>query len=229
MGAALLPKLPPSFPEQVRPLSAVTQISWFSSTICIGIPQLDAALGGIPRGALTEICGPPSSGRSTLLDSVLAKASAEGEFCALVDACDAFDPDSAAAAGVVLDQLLWVRCGRNVEHALKAADLVLHAGGFGVVALDLCEVAPRDVRRIPLSCWYRFRRVVEGTSTAFLVLEQETYARQCASLSLEMSRGKEIWSGTPACSQLLRGFEVRWAPRKPTRSVTGYFDARLVG
>ena len=78
-----------------------------------GIPDLD-----FPRGAVTEIYGPPSSGRTTLLLSALAQATAREEFCALVDAEDAFHPHSAAAAGVQLSRLLWVRCAHNAEQAL---------------------------------------------------------------------------------------------------------------
>ncbi|MGP8142392.1 MAG: hypothetical protein ACLQBU_10980 [Terriglobales bacterium] len=76
-----------------------------------GIPQLDSLTGGLPRGCLTEICGAPSSGRTSVLLFALARATERGEVCALVDASDAFDPASAAAAGMDLGRLLWVRCG----------------------------------------------------------------------------------------------------------------------
>src|SRR5271157_1556089 len=96
-----------------------------------GIREVDEATGGLPRGRLTEIVGPASSGRTSLLLSILAQATAREEICALVDAEDAFDPASAAAAGVRLDRLLWVRSANNAEHALKAADLLIQGGGFG--------------------------------------------------------------------------------------------------
>src|SRR5579864_4132593 len=79
-------------------------------TIATGIREVDSACGGLPRGAITEIVGPASSGRTTLLYSILAEATARGEACALVDASDAFDPASAAAAGADFQQLLWIRC-----------------------------------------------------------------------------------------------------------------------
>src|SRR6202142_4273518 len=78
-----------------------------------GIAAMDALTGGLPRGCLTEICGPDSSGRTTLLLAALAAATWRGEFCAIVDASDALDPPSLAAAGIELDRLLWVRCGEN--------------------------------------------------------------------------------------------------------------------
>src|SRR5258708_2021842 len=109
-----------------------------------GIPALD-----FPCGAVTEIYGPPSSGRTTLLLSALAQATAREEFCALVDVDDAFDPASAAAAGVALERLLWVRCGGTAEHALKVTDLLVHGGGFGLVAMGLGDTPPETGRRIP--------------------------------------------------------------------------------
>jgi hypothetical protein len=78
-----------------------------------GIPQLDSLTGGLPRGCLTEICGAPSSGRTSVLLFALARATQRGEVCALVDPSDAFDPASAAAAGMDLGRLLWVRCGQS--------------------------------------------------------------------------------------------------------------------
>ena len=85
-----------------------------------GIAALNALTGGWPRGCLTEICGPASSGRTTLLLAALAAATRHGEFCVLVDASDALDPRSAAdAACVELDRLLWVRCGEDAPKKLN--------------------------------------------------------------------------------------------------------------
>src|ERR1700694_6187683 len=78
-----------------------------------GIPQLDSLTGGLARGCLTEICGTASSGRTSVLLLALACATQRGEVCALVDASDAFDPASAAAAGMEMSRLLWVRCGEK--------------------------------------------------------------------------------------------------------------------
>jgi recombination protein RecA len=164
-------------------------------TVLTGVPEIDALAGGFPRGALTEICGPPCSGRTTVLLSALASRTAEAEVCALIDARDSFDPRSAEAAGVELQQLLWVRC-RSLDQSLRAADLVIQGGGFGFIALDLSDVAPETVRHVPLNAWFRFRRAVEDTSTVLLVLEQESNAKTCASLVLRMSMKAAKWSGT---------------------------------
>jgi recombination protein RecA len=163
-------------------------------TVLTGIPEIDALAGGFPRGALTEICGPPCSGRTTVLLSALASRTAAAEVCALIDARDSFDPRSAEAAGVELQQLLWVRC-RSLEQSLRAADLLIQGGGFGFIALDLSDVAPETVRHVPLNAWFRFRRAVEDTSTVLLVLEQESNAKTCASLVLRMSLKAAKWSG----------------------------------
>lgn len=173
---------------------------------------LPAGIAGLefPRGCLTEIVGPASSGRTSLLLSFLAEATCREEVCAIVDAGDALDPASAAAAGVDLARLLWVRCGGDAERALKAVDLLVQAGGFGVIVMDLGDVPPRTARRISLTSWYRLRRAVEHTPTALVVLGQEPQAKSCASLVLECARGEPVWSG-----KLLRGLRFHAERRKP--------------
>src|SRR5688500_9340979 len=101
------------------------------------IGRMPSGIAGIefPRGAISEITGPPSSGRSTVAYSTLAHATARGEACAFIDATDALNPAAAAAAGARLEQLLWIRVNGHLEHTLKAADLLIHAGGFGLIVL----------------------------------------------------------------------------------------------
>jgi recombination protein RecA len=248
---------------EVRPASA---------TVPCGIASLDAITGGLPRGALTEIFGCASSGRTSFLLTALAEATCRQEVCALVDAGDSLHPESAAAAGMNLQRLLWIRCGENLSHrnrdtkgigdfriddcrlknqnptsspqrnadqvvsesnresstvnrpsvrnlkleagnytghwplttghcvsnrqsrdwdsrleqVLKTTDLLLQSSGFGMVVVDLADVPPRFARRIPLASWFRFRRAVENTPTVLVVVEQEPYAKTCASLVLKM-------------------------------------------
>ena len=167
--------------------------------VSTGIPEIDAAVGGLPRGAMTEICGPPCSGRTSLLISALAARTAEGEACALVDARDSFDPYLASVAGVALKQLLWVRC-QNADQALRATDLLIQGGGFGLVAVDLSDIAPKIVRYVPLNAWFRFRRAVEDTPTILMVMEQEANAKTCASLVLRLKAEPAMWSEARAGS-----------------------------
>lgn len=75
-----------------------------------GIREIDFLTGGLPRACLTEICGPTSSGRTSLLLAAMAAATQREEVCALVDASDALNPQSAAAAGMDLKKMLWIRC-----------------------------------------------------------------------------------------------------------------------
>ncbi len=191
-----------------------------------GIADFDTALGGVPRGCVTDIYGPASSGRTSLMLSLMATA--REEFCALVDTSDTFDPKSAAAAGVELGRLLWIRCGGNAEYALKATDLLLQAGGFGLVAMDLGDVAPITARRISLASWYRLRRAVENTPTSLVVVEQAPHARACATLAVECTRGRVRWSGTPGCSQLLRGAAFAVDRRKPLRPGAAVIEAHAL-
>jgi recA bacterial DNA recombination protein len=111
-GSAFLLKRISALPK----LAAVTPASRLEvrptpEMVSSGIRELDALTGGLPRGCLTEICGPASSGRTSVLVAALAAATQRQEACALVDTTDAFDPVSAAAAGVNFERLLWVRCG----------------------------------------------------------------------------------------------------------------------
>ncbi len=251
------------------------------ATVPSGIAQIDALTGGLPRGALTEIFGPASSGRTSMILAALGEATRRQEVCALVDAGDSLHPESAATAGLDLRRLLWIRCGedlpqrhrgteeieelkneecrikkqqptindqqptssprmnadergsesihhssfiirqsarnpklatrnfadnwplttehcvsnrqsrawdRRLEQVLKTTDLLLQSGGLGMVVVDLADVPPRFARRIPLASWFRFRRAVENTPTVLLVVEQEPYARTCASLVLRMQQ-----------------------------------------
>jgi len=182
-------------------------------TVSAGISEIDSLAGGLPRGGLTEILGAPCSGRTSFLLALLATLTARAEFCALVDARDALDPHSAEAAGVELRRLLWVRC-RDIEQALRATDLLLQGGGFGLVALDLSDIPAQTVRRVPLNAWFRFRRGVENTPTVLILLEQEPSAKTCASLVLRVTAEAAHWSAKEGSSvrhahtRLLRGMQI---------------------
>jgi hypothetical protein len=232
-----------------------------------GISAIDVLTGGLPRGCLTEICGPASSGRTTLLLAALAAATHRGEFCAIVDASDALDPHSAAAAAVDLDRLLWVRCGENsskkspsqnsrfkqaaikfdqtglrqsehcLEQLLRATDLLLESGGFGLIVLDLCDITPQAARRIPLTTWFRFRRAVEHKPTILLAFEPYPIAGNCSSLLLKLGPAEAppqstVVAQNPAHSQLLTKLEITARldrsrlERKPARSASIAFASK---
>jgi hypothetical protein len=177
----------------------------------LAVPGLAAFFAqGISRGGIMEVNGLRSSGRTATVLHVLAQATRQGEVCAVVDLNCCFHPHSAAAAGVRLDRLVWVQCQRNLEHAMRSVDLLLHAGGFGVVLLDLCEAPGRALNQIPLSFWYRFRQVVEHTPTILLVCAETVQAKACTQNALQLKSKALHWTGR----KLLHGLEVMAAQRK---------------
>jgi hypothetical protein len=186
-----------------------------------GVPEVDALTSGLPRGAITEVFGANSSGRTSFILSTLAHATNVQEVCALVDTNDAFDPVSAASARMMFDHLLWVRCaregtlnvpeGKRIERAFKAADLLLQSGGFGLVALDLADIAPREVTRIISSWWFRFRRAIENTPTVLMVTAQASCVGSRAALALEVKKERVVWTSVndPNCdSAKVKGSSV---------------------
>jgi hypothetical protein len=161
-----------------------------------GISEIDQALGGLPRGAITEIHGAASSGRTSFMLATLAAATANEETCAVIDCSDTFDLLSATRAGVRFDGVLWVRCHNDLEHAFKSVDLLLHGGGFGFVVLSLADMPARSLRRIISTWWFRFRRAVENTPTVLLVLTPVACARSCAAMALELKNEGTMWPAT---------------------------------
>jgi hypothetical protein len=182
-------------------------------------PALPMLSGGLRRGAIVELLGRRSAGRTAALLHILACATSRGEVCAVVDTDDNFHPASAAEAGVELERLVWVRCRGNTEHAMRAADLLLHAGGMGVVVLDLCEVSTRVLNRIPLSYWFRFQRAIEGTPSILVVGARVTQARSCAAHVMELERKQAQWSGG-APFRLLQGMETMARIQRPAQTLS---------
>jgi recombination protein RecA len=254
----------------------------------VGIHEVDELLnGGLPVGAITEMVGPESSGRTAVALSLVSRLTHYGKVCAWVDVSDSLMPESAAAAGVVLSQILWVRCGvtqpasmpsaafnfallekymiaapakhglhgggcgghpRNetkglseavsgllrpesfaprcaepqrrarvereafgpsvqprmpriakakpakpwgrIEQALKATDLLLQAGGFSAIVLDMASIAPEYASRVPLATWFRYRAAAERTQAVFLLLTQHSCAKSSGELLLRFQPGE---------------------------------------
>ncbi|MDE3201955.1 MAG: hypothetical protein KGN79_13655, partial [Acidobacteriota bacterium] len=137
-----------------------------------------------------------SSGRTSLALTFLARRTQEGQVCAWVDVHDTLDPESAAASGVSLRQLLWVRCkdaGRaanskpwtRLDQALRAVDLILQTAGFAAVVLDLGSTEAKHAYRIPLATWFRFRQGVQRSRASLVVLGRESFAQSSAAVLLE--------------------------------------------
>jgi recombination protein RecA len=174
-----------------------------------GISALDVKLcGGFPRGQLSELVGPRSSGRTSVLARMLAAATARGELVALIDALDRFDVASGEAAGIDLQRLLWIRghvvsnpgmCRdtnqRALEQAVKALALVLQAGNFGLVAFDAADAPAEAIRRLPFTTWLRLQRMVEGGQTVCVLVGAGPMARSSAGLTLSLEHPSARFRG----------------------------------
>lgn len=176
-----------------------------------GCASLDTMLaGGLRRGHLSEIAGAVSAGATRLAIGMLAAATARGEAVALVDTSDTFDPASAAAHGVALPQLLWVRPGAAAK-ALKAFSLILQAGGFGLVVFDLAGVGAAELRQFPAATWLRVARTIEGSDTAALLLGRSRLARSAGGVTIALESVSPAWRGSAPRDRLFAGLEI--APR----------------
>jgi hypothetical protein len=172
---------------------------------------LESAGLAITRGTLNEFAG--TSGRTGLLLSLLSKLTREGEICAIVDSSNSFDPCSAVLAKVEIENLLWVKCGGNIEHAFMAADYLVQAKGFGAVWLNLNGVPRSQLRFVPRTFWYRYRNRIKETPTLLLVTANEPVTGSASQDSFVFSRERAVWSGTGRF-KLLREFHLSLHSRK---------------
>jgi len=299
-------------------------------TAATGICSVDELLrGGLPVGAISEIVGPECSGRTSLALSFVAQMTEVGKVCAWVDVSDSLHPESAAAIGVNLSRLLWVRCGvadagdgqkikngfsvpekyfapppvkkglhgggfgphprsevkglpeavsgflqadvtgprcaepqprrerekqtleavrpqakkegkavpsgkpwARIEQALRVTDLLLQAGGFSTIVMDMGGIAPEYASRVPLATWFRYRAAVERSQAVLLLLTQHACAKSSAGLVLRLEAGDALQEGSTVFSGMEYHAEVvreRFAPaaaavvpmRKPPQSERG--------
>jgi recombination protein RecA len=214
-----------------------------SAVVGTGVDVLDAVLqGGLPRGQLSEIVGARSAGRTTVLFQMMAAATRRGEIAALVDTVDRLDVASAIAAGIDLDRLLWIRGDaithhaaparaagelrdRTLDRAVKALNLVLQAGGFGLVALDLADLPVVALKRLPFTTWLRVQRTIEGSDTACVLVGPEPLARSAGGLTLTLS-ARASWTGAADRSRRLGGLDVITRIVSPRRRVDGEVTLR---
>ena len=223
LDCTLTSAIPPGKGDgRVAPTALASLDAGLCPTAHAGVTGPPGEGGGLPRGQLSDMTGPHSSGRTTLLLQMLAAATRRGEMTALVDTFDRLDLASVVAAGVDLDRLLWVRghtisrsqgsglrpqsgawppgpealVDRLIARALKALNLVLQAGGFGVVALDLADASPGALHRIPFTTWLRVQRTVDGSATACVLVAPQPLARSAGGLTLVLD-GRTQWAGEP--------------------------------
>jgi hypothetical protein len=199
-----------------------------------GIAQLDERLnGGWPRGHVSEIVGPRSSGRTWVMARTLAAATRRGELAALIDAFDGFDPPSVLPLAPAWPYVLWVRgqvpaparqrsgaarhadgdlVERAIDRAVKAAALVMQAGGFGLVVLDLADAPPEALRRLPFTTWMRLQRLLEGHDTVGVIVAAEPLGRSARGVTVRLDASGEVagaWQGEHDRGRLFRGVPAR--------------------
>ena len=128
-----------------------------------------------------------------------------------------------------------------LEQVLRTADLLLESGGFGLIIVDLADIAPQSARRIPLTTWFRFRRAIEHKPTILLAIEQQPIAGSCSSLLLQLgvlssqfsllssnhfSKNPDAQDWRPSHAQLFTELKIgaelirSRLDRKPARSIT---------
>ena len=188
---------------------------------------LDRGLaGGLPRGQVSEVVGPASSGRTSVAWAALAAASRRGESIALIDTFDRFDPPTAQACGIDLSRLLWVRgqavsktsvaidpawlpgvravngpgtfIERVIDRAIKALNLVVQSGVCTLVVIDLIDVPATALRRLPAATWFRIERAIEGSDTAVVILAATPIARSTGGRSIVLTGNGEPGTGNRA-------------------------------
>jgi recombination protein RecA len=196
-------------PGTLRPLG---RLSLGSSTI-------DGLLGGgFPRGHVSEIHGPCSSGRTGLALGLAACATRSGVWVAWLDPTDSFDPSSAAAAGSDLTRLLWLRGDpTKIKRSLSAAGVVLESGLFEIVILDVSSVEAAEWRRVPGTTWLRLERLIEGTPAALVIVASGHVFSGPGGVSLALSPCGARWSGPPGPGRLLQGLGAEAAAWSPTQ------------
>lgn len=174
---------------------------------------LDAFGLELTRGSVVEISGGPSSGKTSFALSLLAQLTNAGEVCAAVDACGRFDPCSAVLGGVELGNLLWVRCGGDVEKAFISADYLVQAKGFGCIWLDLTGLPLNKLRLVPKTYWYRYRTRIKETPTILLVTAGEHVTGSASQGAFVFDRERTTWSGSGKF-KLLREIQLRMHTQK---------------
>jgi hypothetical protein len=193
--------------QLVRPAS---ELAGEPSLVGSGLPKLDQVCqGGLPRGRISEVVI-ATGGGATVLYALLAAASSRGELAALVDPADGFVAASAAHAGVTLERLLWVR-PHGCKAALRAAEVILETGGFGLLVVDLWA-RPTPKAAVSVGAGMRLNKLAHKTQTAVVVLSARREAGTFSSLTLEVQAGPARWGGRG--ERFLEGIELSFHLRR---------------
>jgi hypothetical protein len=154
------------FPREIPPPA---------SLLTTGIECLDRSLeGGMRRGTITQLVAPyPSCGSASLLhDLIDSMHAAASQFVALIDGKNSFEPLGNT------DLLLWIRC-ENANQAIRATDLIIRDGNIVLSILDLKQNEVQELRKVPLTAWYRLQRVAADSGTTLLLITSHYISGSC--------------------------------------------------
>lgn len=175
---------------------------------------LEVAGLAFSRGSLVEISGGAASGKTSIALNLLAELTVNGEICGVVDSMNGFDPISAANSGVVLENLLWIRCCGNVERAFMSADHLVQSKGFGAIWLNLSGLPIKKLRMVPKTYWYRYRTRIKETPTMLFVTAEEPVTGSASVDAYTFSRPSNAkWSGNGRY-KLLRSLDIEMTSRR---------------
>ena len=166
------------------------------------------------RGSLTEFTGETSTGKTSLVFMLLSALTQKGEICAVVDLNNSFNPQSAKACNIVLENLLWIKCGGNVEHAFRSVDHLIQAKNFGMIWMDLSDDLLNDFRFIPSSYWYRFRTRIKDSQTILITTPQRPLMGSASNQAHRFDRQNVIWSGHGRF-KLIKELQIDLSTSKP--------------
>lgn len=187
--------------------------------LATGVEPLDRLLpGGLPRGQIVEIVGRRSSGRFSIGLTALASVTSAGEPAALLDSEEHLDPQVAAAAGVDLELLLWVR-PRRVKEALLCAEMLL-AAGFPLVAADF-GLSPRGSHYVPDAAWIRLARAAQAQGSSLLLLTPYRLSGIAADAVVTADSACPRWQGAGKTPRLLTSLDSRLTLQKLARTAPG--------
>ena len=187
--------------------------------LATGVEPLDRLLpGGLPRGQLIEIVGRRSSGRFSIGLATLASVTSAGEPAVLLDPGEHLDLESAAAAGVDLELLLWVR-PRRVKEMLAAAEMLL-AAGFPLVVADF-GLSARGGSFVPDAAWIRLARASQAQDSALLLLTPYRMSGIAAEAVVTADATRPLWQGAGATPRLLTALSSRLTLQKLARTTPG--------
>ena len=178
-----------------------------------GVNVVDEPLGGgLPRGQVSEVHGPPSAGRTALVLSLAARVTRSGALAGWIDPRDRFDPATAASAGTDLARLLWLRgragSGRILSESAAATGTLVGAGLFDLVVLDLAGIPFPEIQRLPGATWIRLQRMIEDSPAALVLLAEAHVAHGPRGSSLALRASGPRWSGAAGPGRLLRGLQT---------------------